>query len=101
MINAITNSPLAQTSSNSSSTSAPSLTSAADNLANESTFLKLLVSQLKNQDPENPQDGTQFVAQLAQFSSLEQELQMKQDLDTIKQNLTPTTTSSGAASSGS
>jgi len=53
-------------------------------LANENTFLKLLVAQLKNQDPLNPQDGTQFVAQLAQFSGLEQTIQMRQDLDSIK-----------------
>jgi flagellar basal-body rod modification protein FlgD len=68
---------------------APSSTSTAaasgtDALANEQTFLKLFVSQLQNQDPLNPQDGTQFVAQLAQFSQLEQSLQMRQDLDSIK-----------------
>lgn len=34
-------------------------------------FLKLLVTQLKAQDPMNPQDGAEFVAQLAQFTSLE------------------------------
>ena len=56
-------------------------------LANENTFLKLLVAQLKNQDPLNPQDGTQFVAQLAQFSGLEQSIQMRQDLDAIKASL--------------
>ncbi|MDO3378074.1 flagellar hook assembly protein FlgD [Geoalkalibacter halelectricus] len=35
-------------------------------------FLLLLVTQLQNQDPMNPQDPTEFTAQLAQFSSLEQ-----------------------------
>ncbi len=35
-------------------------------------FLKLLVTQLSNQDPMSPMDNSQFVAQLAQFSSLEQ-----------------------------
>ena len=35
-------------------------------------FLKLLVTQMQNQDPMNPMDNTEFVAQLAQFSALEQ-----------------------------
>jgi flagellar basal-body rod modification protein FlgD len=58
-----------------------------DQLASEQTFLKLFVTQLKNQDPLNPQDGTQFVAQLAQFSNLEQAVQMRQDLDSIDHNV--------------
>ena len=44
-------------------------TSAKD-LQNE--FLLLLITQLKNQDPLNPMDSTNFTSQLAQFSSLEQ-----------------------------
>lgn len=43
------------------------------------TFLKLLTTQLSNQDPLNPVDDTEFLAQLAQFSSLEQ-LQQLNDL---------------------
>ncbi|MGA9747255.1 MAG: flagellar hook capping FlgD N-terminal domain-containing protein [Nocardioides sp.] len=34
-------------------------------------FLKLMVAQLKNQDPMNPQDSAEFLAQTAQFTSLE------------------------------
>lgn len=39
---------------------------------NKDLFLKLLVAQMSNQDPLNPQDPTQYVTQLAQFSTLEQ-----------------------------
>ncbi|GAA0708983.1 flagellar hook capping FlgD N-terminal domain-containing protein [Paraclostridium ghonii] len=39
---------------------------------NKDLFLKLLVAQMSNQDPLNPQDPTQYVTQLAQFSMLEQ-----------------------------
>ena len=72
------------TSSDPSSSSNP-----LDPMATEQTFLQLLVAQLQNQDPLQPQDGTQFVAQLAQFSSLEQEIQMRTDLDSINQSLNP------------
>lgn len=39
---------------------------------NQNSFLQLLTMQMKYQDPLSPQSGTQFVAQLAQFTALEQ-----------------------------
>ncbi len=47
-------------------------TSGSSLSANKLEFLNLLVAQLKNQDPLNPMDSKDFVAQLATFSSLEQ-----------------------------
>ncbi len=46
-------------------------------------FLRMLIAQLENQDPLNPQDATEFTAQLAQFSSLEQLLSMRESLDDV------------------
>ena len=58
--------------------------------ADKGTFLKLLVAQLRNQNPLNPADGIEFVTQLAQFSQLEQSTQMRDDLAAIRAALTQT-----------
>ncbi len=50
------------------------------------SFLHLLVAQLKHQDPTNPSDGTQFLSQLASFSSVEQGVQSNAKLDAILQS---------------
>jgi flagellar basal-body rod modification protein FlgD len=47
-------------------------------------FLKLLAVQLQNQDPSNPSDNQQFMAQMAQFSALEQTTNMAASLDGMK-----------------
>lgn len=51
-----------------------------DSLTSENTFLKLLVSQIQNQDPLNPADGVQFLSQLTGYSQLEQLMQINQEL---------------------
>ncbi len=62
----------------------PGVIGSVDKLANKNVFLQLLVAQLKNQDPLKPQDGAEFVAQLAQFSNLEQMIASREDLDAIR-----------------
>lgn len=47
-------------------------------------FLKMLVAQLKNQDPLNPMDGKDMAAQLAQFSTVEQLIAMNKTMDETK-----------------
>lgn len=63
---------------------APAATSnrAAETLGRDA-FLQLLTTQLAHQDPLKPQSDTEFIAQLAQFSSLEQLTQMRASLDLI------------------
>lgn len=48
-------------------------------------FLNLLIAQLKNQDPLNPMKDTEFIAQLANFSSLEQISNMNKNLEEFLQ----------------
>ena len=50
-------------------------------------FMKLLVAQLRNQDPMKPTDGMQFVAELAQFQQLEQTVNTGQDIASIRADL--------------
>ncbi len=58
--------------------------------ANRDTFLRLLVEQIRHQDPLSPMDPTEFISQLAEFSALEQMLEMRRTLDAIHQVLLTT-----------
>ena len=81
----------------------PSTTSSSDGIPTEGMFLRLLVSQLQNQDPLNPTDSTQFVSQLAQISELEQVMGIRSDIETemaAGTTTTPTTTTTTAGNSG-
>lgn len=97
-INSILNLMQAASSNSASSSVAPPVTPSTSGI-DTNTFLKLLTTQLQAQDPTNPVDPTTFVTQLAQFSSLEQLIGIRQDLDTAVANpsgTTPSTTPSSA-----
>jgi flagellar basal-body rod modification protein FlgD len=82
---------IASSTSTPTPTLAPGLTpppaTAASGSVTKNMFLQLLVAQLKNQDPLNPTDGTQFVTQLAQFQQMEQSVNMGQDIATIRHDM--------------
>ena len=58
-------------------------TSASTVASQYQTFLKMLTTELQNQDPTQPLDSSQFTSQLAQFSSLEQQLQTNSNLSNL------------------
>lgn len=66
-----------------SQSSGTSATSNPSSALGKDAFLQLLVTQMKNQDPLSPQDNTAFVAQLAQFSSLEATQNLSTSVDSI------------------
>lgn len=67
-----------------------STTDASGNTLGKDTFLQLLVTQLQNQNPLDPQDNSEFVAQLAQFSSLESMQTLNDTVGTLLGNYTST-----------
>jgi flagellar basal-body rod modification protein FlgD len=59
-------------------------------------FLQLLVLQMKSQDPLNPMDNTDMVAQLAQFSALEAQTNLNKSFETLSGNVDQLNFISGA-----
>ncbi len=69
------------------SRSTPGTDSAVDAAGDFQTFLSLLTAQLRNQDPLKPVESTTFVAQLASFSAVEQQVQSNAKLESILEAL--------------
>ncbi len=88
----------AAAAASSSSSSSSNANATNSNLASTSSFLQLLVAQLKSQDPLQPMDGTQFVTQLAQINDVQQNLGMKQDLDAMSEKYLGTNAAPSASS---
>jgi flagellar basal-body rod modification protein FlgD len=66
-----------------SSNSTSSTTSTSSTGVDYNTFLRLLIAEMKNQDPTNPMDTSQYMSQFAQLSSVEQAMQTNNKLDAL------------------
>jgi len=82
----------------------PATDKARSNSMGQDAFMKLLTTQLQNQDPLKPQENGEFLAQLAQFSSLEKLTSIEssiKDLAAAFAALTGDTTSTGGSDTSS
>jgi flagellar basal-body rod modification protein FlgD len=73
------------TTTTASTTTSSSTTDAASASLNYDSFLKLLVAQMKNQDPTEPMDSSEQMAQLATFSQVEQTIKTNTNLESLLQ----------------
>ncbi len=71
---------------NSGATSPDTITNGAQQTLTQQNFLQLLVAQMENQDPTNPQSDTQMASQMAQFTSLTQTTAMSASLSMMQAN---------------
>ena len=60
---------------------------ATANALDKDDFLKILIEQLSNQDPTNPMEDKEFIAQMAQFSTLEQMTNMAGGFEQLSDNI--------------
>jgi flagellar basal-body rod modification protein FlgD len=68
----------------------PTQTPVSEAQKQKNMFLSLMVAQIKNQDPLNPMDSTQFTTQLAQMTSLEQLAYVREDVAKIAEAIAGT-----------
>ena len=82
---------------NRTATQAVAPVSSGKTTLDQTDFLKLMTAQLRNQDPFNPTDNTEMVAQMAQFSSLAATSEMSTTLKSIADKLGATSTADAVA----
>ena len=75
------------TSATDTSTTGSTNAAAGPNSLDYNSFLQLLIAQMKNQDPTKPADPSQFIAQLASFSNVEQAIKTNSKLDSMMTSL--------------
>ena len=75
--------PVSQISNNLTNTQQVESSGSGNPTVDYDAFLSLLVTQLKNQDPTEPTDNAELMAQLASFSSVEQQVQINDKLETL------------------
>jgi len=79
--------PVSAVNSAAAQATTPSTSGISLQTLNYDAFLQLLVSEMKNQDPTEPTDTSEYMAQLASFASVEQEIQTNSRLDKILSSL--------------
>jgi len=85
--------PYAFINGNKTSTS----TAAKSDTLDQNTFLKLMIAQLKNQDPMKPQDPSEFMSQLAQFSQVTSTQNMEKSIQTLTDSMRSTQVLNGTS----
>ena len=74
--------------------------SGLNQLDNSQTFLQLLVAQLKNQDPTNPADPTQFMTEIAQLTAVQSQTSLSAEEQTVAADSMIGMTVTGAGAGG-
>jgi flagellar basal-body rod modification protein FlgD len=82
-MSSIASTPVSSTVPNSAAASTSGLVDNTEIASNFTTFLKLLTTQLQNQDPLSPMDTNQFTQQLVQFAGVEQQMKTNDSLSTL------------------
>lgn len=72
---------------NTALTTGTKTTQSKSQVLGQDAFLKLLITQLRNQNPLEPMKDTEFIAQMAQFSALEQISQLREEVEGLRDRI--------------